>query len=119
MRKFILSYIKYYNLKYGHQGPLFNGPFRAVRIESTEQLLHTSRYIHLNPLVSLLTKDLKLYPWSSYHNYIGLENNVNISKEEILSSFKFPEDYEKFVLDQVDYGTTLELLKHQAIDAEL
>lgn len=118
MRKFLLSYIKYRNLKYNRQGPLLNGPFKAVRIESEGQLLHVSRYIHLNPLVSLLTKDLKLYPWSSYHNYIGLENNANINKEEILSSFKTPKDYEQFVLDQADYGKTLELLKHKAIDVE-
>src|SRR3989344_914444 len=66
MRRFILSYIKYRNLKYNHQGPLFNGPFKAVRMESDEQFIHVSRYIHSNPSVSLLIKDLNLYPWSSY-----------------------------------------------------
>lgn len=116
MRRFILSYIKFRNLKYNHQGPLFNGSFKAVLIESDEQLIHTSRYIHLNPLVSLLVKDLDLYPWSSYEEYIGLNSNNQVSKDEVLNFFKSPQDYQKFVLDQADYGRTLELLKHKIIE---
>lgn len=119
MRRFILSYNKYRNVKYNHQGSLFNGPFRAVYIDTEEQLIHVSRYIHLNPLVSLLVKDLKFYPWSSYHDYIGKSQSYPIAKEEILNFFKSPEDYEKFVLEQADYGKTLEILKHNAMDAEL
>lgn len=118
MRRFILSYIKYINLKYNHQGPLLNGPFRAVRMETDEQLVHISRYIHLNPLVSLLVKDLNFYSWSSYKTYIGLEDNPTIAKEEILTFFKSPDDYRQFVLDQADYGKTLEVLKHRSIDIE-
>ena len=118
MRRFILSYIKYRNLKYKHQGPLLNGSFRAVRMETDEQFIHVSRYIHLNPLVSLLVKNLNLYPWSSYRTYIGLEDNQTVAKEEILSFFKSPQDYQKFVMNQADYGKTLELLKHATIDID-
>jgi len=119
MRRFIHSYTKYRNVKYNHQGPLFNGAFRAVLMESDEQLIHVSRYIHLNPLVSMMVKDLKLYPWSSYHEYIGLSNDPRIAKDEILKFFKIPQDYEKFVLDQADYGATLEMIKHQLIDLDI
>lgn len=116
MRKFIHSYTKYRNIKYDLQGPVFHGVFKAVRIESDEQLTHASRYIHLNPLVSRLVKDLSLYPWSSYCEYIGLSNNQEVAKEEILNFFKSPKEYQKFVLDQADYGRTLELIKHSTID---
>lgn len=118
MRRFILSYNKYRNVKYNHQGSLFNGPFKAVLIQTDEQLIHVSRYIHLNPLVSLLVKDLKLYSWSSYKDYIGMTQNYQLSKGEVLNFFKSAEDYEKFLLDQVDYGRTLEILKHATIDTE-
>lgn len=90
MRKLLLSTTKYRNSKYNRQGSVFQVPFKAVHIESEEQLLHVSRYIHLNPLVSLLTKDLKSYPWSSYLDYIDLNNNPAVKKEEILNFFKSP-----------------------------
>lgn len=118
MRKFIHSYTKYRNVKYKRQGAVFNGVFRAKRIVSDEQFIHVSRYIHLNPYVSQLTKDLTLYPWSSYNSYIDIIGNRNLAKEDIFSFFNSPKEYQKFVLDQKDYGTTLEILKHLTIDVE-
>jgi len=118
MRKFTHSYVKYRNTKLKQQGPLFGEMFKAVRIEKDEQLLHVSRYIHLNPLVSFLVKDLKKYPWSSYPDYIGKTNTFPLAKDEILSFFKTPQDYEKFVLDQAEYGKTLEQLKHLVFDCQ-
>src|SRR3990167_5879702 len=53
------SYTKYFNTKYNRVGALFQGTFKAVLVESDEQLLHLSRYIHLNPIVSGLVKDLE------------------------------------------------------------
>ncbi len=119
MRKFTHSYMKYWNIRHNNQGPLLQGMFKAVLVESDEQLLHLSRYIHLNPLVSLLVKDLKDCQWSSYPTYLGLNDNPAIAKEEIFKFFKTLVDYEKFVLDQANYGTTLELLKHSTIDIDV
>lgn len=118
MRKLLLSSTKYRNTKYNHQGSLFQVPFKAVHIKTDEQLIHVSRYIHLNPAVSLLVKDLKFYPWSSYLDYIGMQDNPAVKKDEILNFFKSPKDYEKFVLDQADYGAKLELIKHTVIDVD-
>ncbi len=60
------SYSRYFNTKYERVGPLYQGAFKAVRVETDEQLTHLSRYIHLNPLVSFITteKDFISYPWS-------------------------------------------------------
>lgn len=118
MRRFIHSYSKYRNTKYRIQGPTFQGLFKAVLVETDEQLIHVSRYIHLNPLVSYLVKDLRTYPWSSYPTYVGLSKDDRVAKKEILSFFKSPKDYEKFVLDQAEYGMTLELIKHQLMDID-
>ena len=41
------SYARYFNTKYKRDGGLFQSMFRAIRIETDEQLLHVSRYIHL------------------------------------------------------------------------
>lgn len=118
MRKFIHSYTKYWNVKNNNQGPLLQGMFKAVLVETEEQLIHLSRYIHLNPIASLLVEDLKSYRWSSYFSYIGLENNPVIAKDDIFQFFKTPQAYEKFILDRADYSRTLELLKHTTIDID-
>lgn len=109
------SYTKYYNTKYRRVGPLLQGEFKAVLIESDEQLIHVSRYIHLNPLVSLLTKDLNLYRWSSYHEYVNKLAGI-CDKDPILGFFKSPSEYNEFILDHAGYATELELIKHQLLD---
>ncbi|MFH0863601.1 MAG: transposase [Candidatus Gottesmanbacteria bacterium] len=43
-------YGMYFNRKYKRKGVLFQDVYKAVLIESDEQLLHISRYINLNPL---------------------------------------------------------------------
>lgn len=109
------SYTKYYNTKYNRIGPLLQGEFKAVLVENDEQLVHLSRYIHLNPRVSLLVKDLDSYEWSSYKEYLDQVNGF-CAKQEILSFFKNPQAYQKFVFDQIDYGEKLEQIKHQVLE---
>lgn len=116
MRKISDSYTRYFNTKQDRTGPLFQGAFKAVRIESDEQLIHVSRYIHLNPSVSLLVKDLKQYPWLSYPDYIGIRNSKLCNKKPIMDFFKSSKKYEQFVLDQEDYGKKLEFIKHHLVD---
>lgn len=91
------------------------GEFKSVRVESNGQLLHLSRYIHLNPLIGYITKELKLYRWSSYPEYLNLAEGICL-KEEVLGQFKSEKDYEKFVLDQVDYARALDFTKHTFLD---
>ena len=108
------SYTKYFNTKYSRIGSLFQGTFKAVRMETDEQLIHLSRYIHLNPIVSGLAANLELWPWSSYFEFMSKPNLCSIT--EILSFFSSPEKYREFLKDQIDYGTTLEIIKHQLIE---
>lgn len=111
------SYTKYFNTKYRRIGPLLQGAFKAVLMETDEQLIHVSRYIHLNPVVSGLIKDLNLYEWSSYKEHL---NRVGIfcNPSEILNFFSTSKKYKEFIEDQIDYGTTLEILKHRTIDID-
>ena len=64
MKQIADSFTRYFNTKYQRVGPLFQGAFKAVRIETDEQLIHVSRYIHLNPLTSyvILEEIFKNYP---------------------------------------------------------
>jgi putative transposase len=103
------SYTKYYNTKYHRVGPLFQGEFKAVFVESDEQLLHLTRYIHLNPLSNFLVNDLSDWHWSSYFEYTKNQPGI-CSKEEVLNFFPNPILYEKLIMDQADYAQSLELV---------
>ena len=111
------SYTKYYNTKHTRVGPLLQGEFKAVLVESDEQLVHLSRYIHLNPIASLLVRNLDDYRWSSYKEYIDDIDGI-CTKNGVMSLFKSPKDYQQFILDQVNYAQELELIKHSLIDVD-
>lgn len=110
------SYTKYFNIKYRRVGPLLQGAFKAVLVETDEQLIHLSRYIHLNPVVSGICKTPEEYSWSSYDEYMNIESLC--STRLVLNLFPSKEKYAEFTKDQIDYGTTLEIAKHQLIDIE-
>lgn len=117
---FTNAYTKYFNTKHQRVGPLFEGVFRAVLVESDEQLIHLSRYIHLNPVASSIIDEVMLndYKWSSYPEYL-LPSNIKsdiVSRDLVLSMFKSAQAYQKFVLDQVDYAKKLEAIKHLSFD---
>lgn len=106
------SYTKYFNIKHDRIGPLLQGAFKAVSIETDEQLVHVSRYIHLNPFVANLTQDLKNFLYSSYPAYVGLADQSFCCTKPVLDFFKNPDGYKKFVADHSGYAKELGLIKH-------
>lgn len=113
------SYTKYFNIKRKRVGSLFQGQFRAKRIETEEQLIHLSRYIHLNPYSSFIvktTKQLKTYSYSSLPDYLGKKNYPFLQKELILDLFKNKKSYQDFVFNQADYQRELAKIKHLTLE---
>ena len=106
------SYAHYFSIKYENRGPVFEGNFKAVRVENDEQLVHLSRYIHLNPVTAYLTERPEEYFNSSYRAYLKGANLPFLEVEFILSHFSSPGDYEKFVLAQKGYQRELGQIKH-------
>lgn len=116
MRKLTNSFVKYFNIKNDRVGPLFQGNFKAVRIETIEQLIHVSRYIHLNPVVSNLVIKPEDYKWSSYKEFLGLSSSDLCSKGIIFEQFGKKLTYQKFVEDHINYAKKLEEIKHLTLD---
>lgn len=117
MSKLTNSYTKYLNTRLERTGPIFQGVFKSVHIETDEQLIHVSRYIHLNPVASYIIKadELFSYAYTSLPHYF--ENNLSfIKKEIILEHFPSKEHYRTFLLDQIDYARTLEQIKHLTLE---
>ncbi len=119
MANFQNSITRYLNTKYQKIGPILQGQFKAVRIEDEEQLLHVSRYIHLNPYTSYILKDiedLRGYTWSSFPEYVE-EGKCGISSSNVvLSNFKMKSDYKQFVYDQADYQRKLDAIRHLVLE---
>lgn len=112
------SYTRYFNTRNERDGSLFLDQFKAVLIRTEEQLIHVSRYIHLNPFASYVVKDLdKLftYPWSSLSEYLGSKPEI-CELETIMSYFKIPKAYQKFIEDQADYQKQLHKIQHLALE---
>lgn len=108
------SYTRYFNIKNKRTGHLFQGKFKAVRVKTVEQLLHLSRYIHLNPYSSYVVrtlKDLAKYPYSSFPEYLEKYQAGLCSKEIIFDQFKDLESHRRFVFDRADYQRMLEKIK--------
>lgn len=85
MRQLGTAYTMYFNRKYERVGPLFQGKFRAAKVDSPDQLLYLSRYIHQNPLSRGIS--LNDYEWSSFQNYTQNRHTPWIKTQQILEHF--------------------------------
>ncbi len=77
MHDLSLSYAKYFNIKYGRTGYLYENRFKAKFIDTNSYLVLLSKYIHLNPAVMVKSiGELENYPWSSYAEYIHSSQGI-------------------------------------------
>jgi putative transposase len=86
IRRVCTSYVLYFNEKYKRVGTLFVGKYKAVLVKTDTQLLHLSRYIHLNPQIANICHYDK-YPYSSINNYLGLKKTTWVKTKYILDQF--------------------------------
>lgn len=109
MRSFLTSFTILMNRRYNKSGHIFQGRYKSQLIESELYKNKLSRYIHLNPIKTASMKDKSVseckqiihdYKWSSFRNYIGIENNKLLNKNHILSSWGGEEkvrNYRKYI----------------------
>lgn len=79
-------YVMYFNRKYHRVGPLYQGVYKAVLVTSGEQLLHLTRYIHLNPYVrnNIKFSSTAPMPWAfSLPDYLGLKTTPWLKPQTI------------------------------------
>jgi len=113
-------YTMYFNQKYRRVGKLYQGVYKAVSVENDEQLLHLSRYIHLNPINYLRTpvlgwRDIPLP--NSLPEYLGARKTSWIKTEQILSYFKKSDPSSDYLSFLKNYHDT-ELIKNLIIDQD-
>lgn len=94
------AYSMYFNHKYRKNGHVFQGRYKARRIESISDMVHLSRYIHQNPVENANTKQwataikyAREYKWSSYKTLLHGDyspeqlNLPNYLSRELLNCF--------------------------------
>ncbi len=114
MRSLATKYVMYFNQKYKRTGPLFESNYKAVRVETDDQLIYLSKYIHLNPIeIKPAGLDPAGWKYSSYGNYLRKFNQKWIKTDKILEFFK-EKSYLDFVEKDEDKGMLL--LEKLALD---
>jgi putative transposase len=97
MQSFSTCYTKAINARQQRTGTLFEGRFQAIAVETTEYVIHLSRYLHLNPVEARLVKKPEEYDYSSYRDYLGLRAGTLAQPARVLSEFAGAEQYRLFV----------------------
>ncbi len=92
-------YATYYNQRYERTGPVFDGRFHSVLIESDDQLVTAARYIHRNPLSFVPLPALASYRWSSYPASLGRAEPPDwlVTDNALVLAAMDPPEYRAFV----------------------
>ncbi|MEK7674094.1 MAG: transposase [Patescibacteria group bacterium] len=117
MRNALNSYSHYFNLKHNRLGPLWQSEFKNVLVSSDNQLLHLTRYIHLNPATAYLVDKPKDWEFSSYKEYIG-EAKEKICEFDNLMDIN-PKEYREFINNRISYQRELKKIKDLLVDENI
>jgi REP element-mobilizing transposase RayT len=86
-RRIGASYVYWYNLKYFRVGHLFQDRFKSEVVETDAYLKAVIRYIHRNPLKAGMVERLEDYSWSSFGEFLGLNDAQLVDKDFVLKLF--------------------------------
>lgn len=105
MQSLCTRYTMYFNRKYGRVGSLFQGVYKAVLIQTEEQFIYLSKYIHKQAL-ALQGETLQEGQPCSFGEYLELRKTSWIDPQEVLRYFSKTRptlSYKNFVLEQDNY----------------
>lgn len=116
MGNLLNSYSRYFNIKYNRKGPLWEGKFKNIFVDDDQQLLHLTRYVHLNPVTGYLVNKPEEWAASSYNEYISKNNdNDGICKYDDILDIESAV-YKKFVEDRISYQRDLAKIKNALLE---
>ncbi len=107
------SYTRYFNTKHNRKGPLWEARFKNALVDTDEQLLHLTRYIHLNPVTAYLVDKPLGWSASSYREFLsdaGEDEVKKICEYSSVLDIK-PNTYRDFVEKRINYQRELKKIK--------
>lgn len=119
VQKLSTGYSMYHNYQHERTGALFEGKFKAERVDNDRYLKYLFSYIHLNPIKTInanwketgvknknkAISFLENYPFSSFQDYGGIKRQ----QKAILNPKAFPDyfptekSFKKEIFDWIDY----------------
>ncbi|MCF7893263.1 MAG: transposase [Candidatus Omnitrophica bacterium] len=110
------SYTRYFNVRHKRRGPLWEGRFKNVLVKTDEQLIHLTRYIHLNPVTAYLIHKPEEWIFSSCNEYLRrIENENKICNYNYILDIE-PNSYKKFMKDRISYQRELAKIKNLLLE---
>ncbi len=122
MHKLSTGYTNFFNEKHQRSGSLFQGPYKAVHIETNEQLLHGSVHVNLNDHVheGLNEKWLSELPFSSFAEYQGLRKDgicdTSIILDQYTDSLEYSKNAASVLVDIINRKKQEKMLKKMMIE---
>lgn len=110
MKRLSGGYTWYFNNHRRRSGVLFQGRFKAVRVDSNPYLLHLSAYVNLNNNAHKVNGAYR----SSWNEYVRENKKYMCKRDIVLNQFKDIVEYRKFAED-----TLKNILERKALYAEL
>ena len=104
MQRLQISYVRYFNEKYEHEGTLFQHRFRSEAIEDVEYLWAAIRYVLLNPEKAGIAP-FHSYQWSSYRDFANFEQRNYTGITAVYFVEDFIADIKKLVEGISDEGS--------------
>ena len=93
MRQLNMNYSIYFNKKNKRTGHLWQGRFKSWYVTDEAYFYTLMCYIEQNPLKAHMVKDIKEYPYSSYHYFLDYDNIPECLRDSwIVQNYK--EDFE-------------------------
>jgi hypothetical protein len=111
IKSFFISYAKVINKKYNRVGSLFQGRYKVSEITSDSYYTTIITYIHQNPVVAKLVKNMDDYKYSSYAAYLS-QRATMLNKQEVLEWFGGLDSFinhHKMALDEMEINKRLKL----------
>lgn len=115
MSNILNSYTRYFNLKHNRKGPLWQSRFKRVLVATDEQLLHLTRYVHLNPATAFLVEKPEEWHYSSYKEYLS-QVPMGLTKFKRYIDDVNSVRYKVFVESRINYQRELSKIKHLLLE---
>lgn len=102
MKRLGITYAMKFNFDNQRVGPIFQGRFKVKEVNSDELVVHTARYIHINPTMAGLVGKPEEWKYSDlleYFNFRPAEPAASISKPLFVLEYfdRNPKAYRDFV----------------------